>query len=621
MNPKKKNIIEKIVILSLAAVIIGLLVFFLKDIFFPFIKMEIDGNQEGAKELLQNKGILGYMTVSLVEALQMVVIFIPAEFIQISSGMSYPWYLAVLLCDFGVFLGASIIYFIVHVFKFDGDIFKKGSKIGNYDNGDGSTKSIVILMYFLFVMPIIPFGAICYYASNKKIKYRHYILTVVTAVIPSIFTSIVMGAAVKEFISNTLPIWLLILIIFAAGAVLFIGIFLILNKFYFKQNDKTPDSIFYNILTSFFRKKMHKKVKVNIKGLDIKELETPYILLANHSCYYDYYFIDKLGIKKHFNFICNRHYFGMPLLGYLAERIGFIPKRIFAKDIDTIKGSLKAIKAGYPIMMFPEGRLSTDGTIQSINPAIARFIFKLNVPVVLVRIDNAYLAKPKWRKKIFKSTVDVEVRDILSVDDLKNYDNDSLNQKIIEALSSNPYSENNQNIYNQKNKALRLENILYRCPNCKSLYKMSSHNNTLKCDNCGKEFNIDSHYHFDDEKIRDIALYQRALKEIEREEISSLSLEIPVKTKIFLPSKKPTRYKTKKDEGVIYFDKDKIIYQSDKTNYRIEIDNKDLEGIAYSAGSEFEFYYQNNLHYFYPKDNKGICARMALIYEILKEQE
>ena len=45
------------------------------------------------------RGFIGFLTVTLIEALQMVVIFIPAEFIQLTSGMSYPWWLAMILCD------------------------------------------------------------------------------------------------------------------------------------------------------------------------------------------------------------------------------------------------------------------------------------------------------------------------------------------------------------------------------------------------------------------------------------------------------------------------------------------------------------------------------------------
>ena len=123
-KPRKKLshiVIERVTILVLALIVLGLLVFFLNSVFFPFIKLEINQDFDGAKALLTDKGFLGYATVSLIEALQMVVIFIPAEFIQLSSGMSYPWWLAIILCDIGVILCSSIIYLLVNLFNFSGN--------------------------------------------------------------------------------------------------------------------------------------------------------------------------------------------------------------------------------------------------------------------------------------------------------------------------------------------------------------------------------------------------------------------------------------------------------------------------------------------------------------------
>ena len=59
------------------------------------------------------------ITLFIVEALQMVVVFLPAEFIQLAAGISYPPLIAILLCDLGVFLGASIIYLLVNVLNYD----------------------------------------------------------------------------------------------------------------------------------------------------------------------------------------------------------------------------------------------------------------------------------------------------------------------------------------------------------------------------------------------------------------------------------------------------------------------------------------------------------------------
>ena len=77
----KKKFIERIVVLGVALIVAALLVFFLKDIFIPFIKAQVNKDYDAAKEILSNHAWRGYATISLVEGLQMVVIFIPAEFI------------------------------------------------------------------------------------------------------------------------------------------------------------------------------------------------------------------------------------------------------------------------------------------------------------------------------------------------------------------------------------------------------------------------------------------------------------------------------------------------------------------------------------------------------------
>ncbi len=614
MKSEKKRIFEKIIIFTLAAGVVSLLVFFLKDVFFPFIKLEINQDFDGAKELLRSKGVLGAVTVTVVEALQMVVIFIPAEFIQLSSGMSYPWYIAVPLCDLGVALGASIIFFIVRVFKFDGDIFNRRKKIEKYERKKNKN-GIMIFMYFLFIMPIIPFGAICYYASNKKISYPRYIFTCATGVIPSIATSIIMGAAVKEFIANSLPLWLLILIIIGAAAILFLLILFVLNKFYFKENDGTPDSVFYGIFKKFVLFFLKGRSKIVVTGEDVKAIDGAYLMLVNHASFFDFYTVSRVDKDRNFAYVLNRHYFGMPVIGTTVKRGGFIPKRIFDADIDAVKGMMRAVKNGYPVVMFPEGRLSNSGVLNSVNKAVAPLAKKLGVPIVLVRLENAYLSKPKWRNKSIKTTITANVREIISPENAAAMTDGELYDKITETLSYNDFKGEIKYRYGKKAKGL--ENLLYRCADCGTLYSTASFKNDFYCKNCGKTYHIDEYYRFTDENVKDINEYYERIKDEERKNLVGLNLSLPVDAKIFFKDK--NRYD--KDEGTFTLTEDTVRYESKNAERSFEIPVRSLEGIAYSVNSEFEMYNGGRLHYFYPKGEKRACTRIALIYDLLKERE
>ena len=624
-NSKKKNIIEKIVIFSLALVVLGLLVFFLKDIFFPFIKLEISNDVDGAKEFLLSKGFLGYLTVSLVEGLQMIVIFIPAEFIQLSSGMSYPWYLAILLCDLGVIFGASIIYFIVHVFKFDGDIFHKQNKIEQYEKKmtQKGSKSSILLMYILFIMPIIPFGAICYYGSNKKIPYHKYILTCATGVIPSIGTSILMGTAIKEFITNSIPVWLLIIAIIAAAAILFLLLAFVLHHFFFKEKDGTPDSFMYSVLFSLaftiLKVLGYRKYTIIGKELldEVNKREGSYFVFGDHHTFYDFASMYKLGKDRNNAFMINEFYLRIPIVGKNFTRCGMIPKKMYCADLKAIKGMVKAKQDGYPIYMFPEAQLSTDGSYNEFNLATAGLVKKFMIPLVLVQIRHGYFSKPKWRKKQFKVNTIVEVKRVIYPEEIETMSIEEIDKAIHDVICFNEFDYNDDLIIKNKNKAKGLENILYMCPECGEFYTNVSDNNTLKCSHCGATFEIDEHYNFKSDSIKNIHEYYERIKEIEYKTIDDINFDIEVDTRIYTDGVK--KYKT--DSGVFHLDKDKLSYKSNVSDINFEYKVKEVEGLPYSVNEEFEMYHNKDLYYFYPKENRKLCTRINLIYGLLKERE
>ena len=46
-----------------------------------------------------------------------------------------------------------------------------------------------------------------------------------------------------------------------------------------------------------------------------------------------------------------------------------------------------------------------------------------------------------------------------------------------------------------------------------------------------------------------------------------------------------------------------------------------LQALAFSVNEEYECYFNNELYYFYPKENKKSCTKVALIYDLLHEKK
>lgn len=608
LQSQKKQRIEKAVIFLSLIAVLALFSFFLRDILIPFLKLELAHDSEGAGALLKEKGVLGFFTVALVEALQMVVVFIPAEFIQISSGLSYPFPVALLFCDLGVCLGATIIFVLVRTFRFSNSAYEKNRERIERLSASGRERGTVMLLLFLFFMPLIPFGAICYYGSSTRIRYWKYILTVASGVIPSIVVSNLMGASAKAFLRNALPIWLLILIIVLLAAALFVVIAIFLDRFYFKENNGTPDSVIYS---AFFRLVVllrRKRQKVIVDAMPA-EVRTPYILLVNHESFYDFYYVSLLDPAHRPAYVTNRYYLTLPILRRIWKKSGFIAKRLFTPDPETTVGITRMIRRGYPVVMFPEGRLSPDGRTNPILRGGAELYRRLKADIVLVGISGAYFSKPKWRKKFFRSEIRVRVERVIRKEELPSMTDAELNGLIEKTLARDASAEP-INRYPQKDKAEGLENLLYRCVDCGALYTTVGKGNTLSCTACGAEHTLDESYRFAGTP-ESISAYYRAIEELEERELETLDLHCAVRARVFDANGRTVV----REPGECTLTPAEFTYRSERETFSIPTEQ--LPAMAYSCNEEFELYHENKLYYFYPEKNRRQAARWALAVDLL----
>lgn len=608
----KKRVQRIITIVSLVTIIL-LFAFFLWDVLIPLVRFQMANDVDGARALLLSKGTLGFLTVILVEALQMVVVFIPAEFIQISSGLSYPFPLALLLCDLGICLGATIIFVLVRVFRFSSDAYrKKETVIDTLAAAGRKDRSVVLLLYFLFIMPFIPFGAICYYGSSRDLKYRRYILTVATGVIPSIVVSNLMGAATRYFLINALPLPVLLLVIALLAVLLFVILFLFLDKIYFKENDGTPDSPVYGALFRVADLICRRRSNVRTNDGLIRGHAGPYLLLCNHESFWDFYYVHRLVQDRNPVFVLNRFYFMNPLLSWIGRKTGMIPKRMFTADFETPIRMLRTLKRGYSVVLFPEGRLSVDGRPNPIVENSAAFFRRLGVDIALATIHGAYFASPKWRKHSYPSQVQVDVKRVLTPAQMKSMTDDEL-QALIAATLSFDESAQQQNVYPQKNKALGLENLLYRCADCGALYATEGMGNDLVCRACGSIHTLNEQYRFTSGPETIGAYYER-IKEMERAQLSALHLEAPVRAVMF-QEKRPRKVP---DEGICTLTTEAFTFRSHRGTLSVPLSQ--LPALPFSCNEEFETYFHGNLYYFYPTENRRQVIRWALLVDLLNEK-
>lgn len=629
-STKRSKIVSKIVLIAMALLVIALIFFLFRNVILEILKYTKANDEEGLKEFMRSTGWIGYIAVVIIEALEMVVVFIPAEFIQIPAGLSFNFFLAILLCDLGVCLGASIIYFLVHHLKVNNEFIEKSQRKIKTLATKRKGQSTQILMYFLFVTPIIPFGAICYFASSKKISYRRYILTCATGVIPSIVTSIIMGTSLKYFLAENLSVWGLVGIIVGLGALLFIGMFFLARKFLFggKKLKGTPHSVWSVIagfLFGFYVNANSKwKVVADSNYNKLCNLSGPKLYLANHLSPNDTYHIYRVVDPSRPALVGNKYFMRFKFVRFFMSRLGFVTKMLYNPDIEAVKKMIKYRNDETSIMMFPEARLSLDGTTNPLTNGTAALVKKLKMNVVLIEISGNYFACSKVRKSKRRVPVSIRIKKIIEPSELETIEVNALEQIIKENLSHDDSEYALTVNYRNKNKAENLDKVLYYCPHCHKEFEMKASGNSLEC-SCGFKLELDNHYQFseNDYGIKTIHDYYELIKDHEREEIKNsgdeiISQEVLVK-KISFVDKKLDLYGT----GVTKITKEGFSFSGEvsgnKVSFSYSLDY--LQALPFSINEEYECYYNNELYYFYPKDNRASCTKVALIYDLLQEEK
>ena len=602
---------EKLFISIILTIAIITLFFLFKNLFISIIKFQLDDDVTGMNSYLKEVGILGPVLIIILEAIQVISVFLSVEFLQVATGLSYPWYVAVILCDIGVILGSTIIYSLVNLFKFDSSLF--GTETEKIEDTYNQNKPLKMFLFFL--SPMIPTGFVCYYGAKKKVKFRTYLLICAIGAIPDILIATFLGHAIRYFILHKLSGLILIFGVIVGYIILWFFAKFLSKLLKITPRKKTPRSRVFLFMLQIF--KILSKNKPHVDRTTTVESEGPFIILSNHPSFFDGYYVTQSVLPIRPAFILNRFYFKDRKGRIIFNRMGVIPKKLFSPDVETIKKAIRTIKSGYSIYMCPEGRLSVDGTNYSVNFETAKFIKQMKVPVIMVRIDGAYLARPKWRKHQYKTKVSTKITRVIYQDELAAKTPEELSVIINESIKFNDYEYDKKEglVFKGKDKAVGLEDILYYCPECGTEHQMVSCGNTLRCKNCNFELTINENYWFDENKhnIGNIHDYYELIKEYERENIKhgfSLQTEVIVKKYNFADFKL-----NETGKGVCYLSNEGFTFEGDLKVGKFSHTFKTLPGLAFTAGEEFECYFDNELYYFHPVKDKSLCTKWALIVD------
>lgn len=150
--------------------------------------------------------------------------------------------------------------------------------------------------------------------------------------------------------------------------------------------------------------------KVTISGLENIPRDTNVIFTPNHQSYLDTFILLKY-LPFRFRFVVMRKLFGVPLIGNYMRMSGFLSldRKDRKKSIKTIHRIIAMLKKGESFVIFPEGKLTMDGSMGEFGRGTSIIIQHSRIPVIPIAIDGTFGVLPKGAWVLRPSKVNIKI--------------------------------------------------------------------------------------------------------------------------------------------------------------------------------------------------------------------
>ncbi len=373
------------------------------------------------------------------------------------------------------------------------------------------------------------------------------------------------------------------------------------------------------------------KFRYTTEGME-KAGKGPYLILMNHSSFIDLKIASKIFFPHKYCIVCTSD--GFIGKKWLMKKLGCISTQKFVTDISLITDMLHVIKKKRTsILMYPEASYSFDGCATPLPRKLGTLIKKLNVPVLTVITEGAFLREPLYnclQKR--KTKVSAKLTCLLSKEEIKEKSVEEIDKLLDDTFSF----DNFKTQYETKTKITEnfradgLHRILFRCANCNSENTLNGSGTTLTCNSCKKTYELTTlgqikalNGNTEFSHIPDWYNWQRSeiIKEIKSEEYN---LNVPVEIGIMA------------DYNAIYMVGNGTL-KHDNTGFTLTSDDGKLNYVqppqaCYGLYADYYWYEisdvicignKERLYYCFPKTNTPVAkARIATeeLYKIYKSR-
>ena len=239
------------------------------------------------------------------------------------------------------------------------------------------------------------------------------------------------------------------------------------------------------------------KFTYETERMELLGKDEPCLILMNHSCFLDMQIAHRVMFPRAFNIICTSDAFAglWGLMEWVMRSIGCFPTQKFVTDLTSIQDMtycFKTLKTS--VLMYPEASYSFDGTCTPLPRKMGVLLKKFDVPVVMIETFGAFSRTPLYNELRNRKGVPVsaKVKLLYTREEIKEKSVKELSDGLDAAFGFDHFKwQKEQGLeITDETRADGLQRILYKCPHCMEEGTTLGKGTTLKCSNCGKEWEL-----------------------------------------------------------------------------------------------------------------------------------
>jgi 1-acyl-sn-glycerol-3-phosphate acyltransferase len=149
------------------------------------------------------------------------------------------------------------------------------------------------------------------------------------------------------------------------------------------------------------------------------------LICANHQSMFDPPLVG-ITCKRRMNYLARHTLFPIPILGSVIRFLDAIPIDREGLGLSGIKETLRRLKAGELVLIFPEGTRTPDGEFKPLKPGFISLARRSHVPLIPVGLDGAFQVWPRTSRFPRLGRVAVAIGEPINIEQIAALPDDEL---------------------------------------------------------------------------------------------------------------------------------------------------------------------------------------------------